>query len=100
MILLSLQRNYLGFPEIIAAGYSTCNKKDLDQIPWFAVSPQVYSVTARGLGQDPSRCTVKSLSESFDTSRSELNVHVLCAVLKHVPSWNMFQIGMVCRSEK
>ena len=27
-------------------------------------------------------------------------MHVLRAVLKHVPSWNMFQIGIVCRSEK
>ena len=26
--------------------------------------------------------------------------HVLHAVQKHVPSWNIFQISMVCRSEK
>ena len=27
-------------------------------------------------------------------------VYVLRAALKHVPSWNIFQIGLVCRSEK
>ena len=27
-------------------------------------------------------------------------MYVLRAVLKHVPSWNMFQIVMVCRFEK
>ena len=27
-------------------------------------------------------------------------MYVLHAVLKYVPSWNMFQIGMVCHSEK
>ena len=31
---------------------------------------------------------------------TETERHVLRAVLKHVPFWNIFQIGMVCLSEK
>ena len=33
-----------------------CNKMDLNQLPWFAIfnSIQLYSFTARGLGQDSS----------------------------------------------
>ena len=41
------------------------NKMDLDQLPPGSLysAPQVYSVTARGLGQDPSHC-VKMTIES------------------------------------
>ena len=38
------------------------NKTDLDQLPWFVTTAHVYSVTARGLGQDSSCCLGRGAS--------------------------------------
>ena len=45
-------------------GSGHCNKRDLDQPPWFATfnRHRLHSVTARGLGQDPPLCPATPLS--------------------------------------
>ena len=49
------------------------NKMDLDQIPiCYIKTAQVYSVTARGLGQDPSRCF-----DRWEISQNTTNCNIL-----------------------
>ena len=41
-----------------------------------------------------------SYSVSYQQSVHHCSTQILCAILIHVPSWNMFQICMLCYSEK